>query len=135
MLPPPPPLPLLFHTKQERAEIWLHEDCVVWSNATFIAGRLENIDEVIEDARRTYCGWCQKWGATLACAERNCYLRALHFPCAKELGCYFDEQRLSLYCPAHIDGYIHQRLQSVDNNNTQWPQRYLNFRTFSCSKT
>lgn len=83
-------------------EIWLHEDCVVWlPNVLLFQDRLLNFDSAMKELISVQCAHCLKKGASIRCCHRNCSDSAFHFPCARELNCYFDESTFTVYCRKH----------------------------------
>src|SRR5699024_5054433 len=97
--------PYQHHQKKESnepQEVWVHEDCVVWSsNLYMLNGKLMNLHLAIQESADTKCIHCHKTGATMACLERKCGYRALHYPCAYQLGFHLDEGTFTVLCPMH----------------------------------
>lgn len=92
---------------RQQYELWFHNECFCWTPRVLLdpAGQLLFIEEAITQAKRTICFVCRRPGATLSCFDRDCIFQALHYPCAKYIGCYFDEQRLSVFCGPHFNVY------------------------------
>ena len=88
-------------TTSQSQEVWVHEDCAVWSSMYMINDKLMNLEPTIEESAHSQCVQCKLPGATVGCFNRNCYYRALHYPCATEVSFNLDEKTLSAFCPEH----------------------------------
>lgn len=80
-------------------EIWFHEDCIVWSQGTYIIGtKIIGMEAAVWQSTRHRCGYCQKNGAMMACLSRGCTKEA-HVICAKSWKLCED---FKTYCDEHI---------------------------------
>lgn len=62
----------------------------------------ENVEDAAVRAIDTQCALCQRMGASLSCHGDGCS-RSFHFPCAAGAGCYQEIQKLTLFCPSHLN--------------------------------
>ncbi|ELU05541.1 hypothetical protein CAPTEDRAFT_182744 [Capitella teleta] len=98
-------------------EIWLHEDCAVWTGGVhFSYGRLLGLDDAISAAKQTTCCACKMNGASLGCLRKGCVLK-YHFACAVEKDCQLDEDNFSMVCPKHKRLAWNKKLQSSESEN------------------
>lgn len=92
----------LAHSQNSPIEVWIHEDCIVWSSGVYLVGhRIRNLEEIIIESNENICTKCKLSGATLGCLQKSCNTSQFHYLCAKEKGCDMDEENFSLYCPKH----------------------------------
>ncbi|CAG2103662.1 unnamed protein product [Medioppia subpectinata] len=83
-------------------EVWVHEDCIVWSSGVYLIGhRVRHLEEVISESNESFCTKCKLSGATLGCLQKSCNTSQFHYLCAKEKGCELDDENFSLLCPKH----------------------------------
>lgn len=79
-------------------EIWIHEDCLVWSEGVHLVGtKILKMDEVIKGSLNHNCSLCKTKGATIGCVGKRCR-RRFHFICARGANCLLDEANFTLKC-------------------------------------
>lgn len=79
-------------------EVWIHEDCLVWSEGVRLIGRrIISMEDVIKASLHNNCSSCKKKGATLGCIGKRCR-RKYHYTCARDANCFLDETNFSLKC-------------------------------------
>ncbi|KAL3876777.1 hypothetical protein ACJMK2_034573 [Sinanodonta woodiana] len=82
-------------------EVWVHEDCLVWSDGVFLVGKkIYGLEEAFRVANQTVCTHCRENGAMVGCLHKGCSQK-FHYACAVEKECYLDEENFSLLCPKH----------------------------------
>lgn len=82
-------------------EVWVHEDCVVWSSGVHIIGaRVVGLETAVWESVRHHCVFCKQSGAVLSCLKRNCK-NVAHAPCAKRNNWILDETTFQSRCPSH----------------------------------
>ena len=86
-------------TNDNIKEIWIHEDCLVWSEGVHIVGKqILNMDQVIKDSFHHNCSLCKVKGATIGCSGKRCR-RKFHYVCARDApSCLLDEANFTLKC-------------------------------------
>ncbi|KAI8120527.1 hypothetical protein CVS40_8206 [Lucilia cuprina] len=53
-------------------EIWIHEECAIWSPNIFVVGsRLAGLEDATWSSMRHECAYCLKQGALLCCLQRD----------------------------------------------------------------
>ncbi|UXI14740.1 protein disulfide isomerase [Sarcoptes scabiei] len=83
-------------------EVWVHEDCIVWSNNVYLEGtKIRNLEPAIIESFENICTKCKLPGATLGCIYKNCNVSPLHYLCAKDKDCDLDEEKFILSCSEH----------------------------------
>ncbi|XP_037821673.1 uncharacterized protein CG5098 isoform X2 [Lucilia sericata] len=83
-------------------EIWIHEECAIWSPNIFVVGsRLAGLEDATWSSMRYQCAYCLKQGALLCCLQRDCKITS-HIPCAREFNWILDESRFWTYCSKHV---------------------------------
>ncbi|XP_075588728.1 uncharacterized protein LOC124496772 isoform X1 [Dermatophagoides farinae] len=83
-------------------EVWIHEDCIVWSTSVYVEGmKIRNLEPAIIESFDHICTKCKLPGATLGCIFKNCQMSPLHYLCAKEKDCDLDEEKFILSCSKH----------------------------------
>lgn len=81
-------------------EIWIHEDCIVWSHGVYLVGnKVYGLEEATRVAADMVCSKCKETGATLGCLNKGC-TEQYHYVCALERGCQLAEN-YSLVCSKH----------------------------------
>lgn len=109
---PPIIVPDIFHGMTKVSEIayevWVHEDCVVWSDGVYIVGaRIVGLDAAVWSCSRHKCSICEQYGAAVTCFERGCKIEA-HVPCAKRSHWSLNEANFQTHCKQHaiaeVDG-------------------------------
>ncbi|CAG2169569.1 unnamed protein product [Oppiella nova] len=89
-------------SQNNETEVWVHEDCIVWSSGVYLIGhRVRHLEEVISESSESFCTKCKLSGATLGCLQKSCNTSQFHYLCAKEKGCELDDENFSLLCPKH----------------------------------
>lgn len=79
-------------------EIWVHEDCLVWSEGVHLIGtKIARMEEVIKSSLRYNCSICKTKGPTIGCKGARCR-RKFHFNCARDSGCLLDDANFTLKC-------------------------------------
>lgn len=80
-------------------EVWMHEDCLVWSEGIHLVGKkIIKLEDVIKASFNHNCTICKTKGATIGCAGKRCR-RKFHYVCARDdKGCLLDEANFSLKC-------------------------------------
>ena len=92
----------MIKTSESSYEIWVHEDCVIWTSNIFIIGsRLTGLEEAIWNSISHKCCYCSKFGALLCCLQRDCKIMA-HVPCARDCKWLLDESTFWTLCSNHI---------------------------------
>lgn len=86
-------------TSSNIKEIWIHEDCLVWSEGVHIVGKqILKMEQVIRDSFHHNCSLCKKKGATIGCSGKRCR-RKFHFICARDdPNCLLDDANFTLKC-------------------------------------
>ncbi|XP_070068490.1 uncharacterized protein CG5098 isoform X1 [Drosophila takahashii] len=88
-------------TSEHGFEVWLHEDCAVWSNdIQLIGAHINGLDAAVWDSTRYVCVLCQQTGASICCFQRCCKAAA-HVPCARSAKWNLSEQDRKVYCQLH----------------------------------
>ncbi|XP_054155100.1 GATA zinc finger domain-containing protein 14-like isoform X2 [Oppia nitens] len=86
----------------ESTEVWVHENCIVWSSGVYLIGhRVRHLEEIICESMESFCTKCKLSGATLGCLQKSCNTSQYHYLCAKEIDCELDDENFSLLCPKH----------------------------------
>ncbi|XP_020803332.1 uncharacterized protein CG5098 isoform X1 [Drosophila serrata] len=90
-------------TSEHGYEVWLHEDCAVWSNdIQLIGAHVNGLDAAVWDSTRYHCVLCQQTGASVCCFQRSCKVAA-HVPCARSANWSLREEDRKVYCQLHCD--------------------------------
>ncbi|EDX07609.1 GD11336 [Drosophila simulans] len=88
-------------TSENGFEVWLHEDCAVWSNDIHLIGaHVNGLDAAVWDSTRYQCVLCQQTGASICCFQRCCKAAA-HVPCARSDNWSLSEEDRKVYCQLH----------------------------------
>lgn len=89
----------LLNHNYARKEVWIHEDCLIWSEGVHLVGKkILKMDEIIKASFNHNCSICKTKGATLGCIGKRCR-RKFHYTCARDTGnCLLDEANFSLKC-------------------------------------
>lgn len=88
---------LLNHNYAVR-EVWVHEDCLVWSEGVHLIGKkIVNMEDVIKASFNHNCSICKTKGATIGCVGKRCR-RKFHYVCARDASCILDEANFTLKC-------------------------------------
>ncbi|XP_025084734.1 uncharacterized protein LOC112558471 isoform X4 [Pomacea canaliculata] len=84
-------------------EVWVHEDCALWSNGVYLVGsRLYGLEEALKVATATMCASCRETGAMVGCLHKGCN-QNFHYACAVDKDCFLDVENFSMLCPKHKD--------------------------------
>lgn len=79
-------------------DVWVHEDCLVWSEGTRLIGRkIIALEDVIKSSLHHNCSACKTKGATLCCSGKRCR-RKYHYNCAIDAKCFLDDANFTLKC-------------------------------------
>ncbi|XP_016985969.1 uncharacterized protein CG5098 isoform X2 [Drosophila rhopaloa] len=90
-------------TSEHGFEVWLHEDCAVWSNdIQLIGAHVNGLDAAVWDSTRYQCMVCQQTGASICCFHRSCKAPA-HVPCARSAKWSLSEDDRKVFCQLHKD--------------------------------
>ncbi|KAH8253034.1 hypothetical protein KR032_003235 [Drosophila birchii] len=90
-------------TSEHGFEVWLHEDCAVWSNdIQLIGAHVNGLDAAVWDSTRYQCVLCQQTGASVCCFQRCCKVAA-HVPCARSANWSLREDDRKVFCQLHCD--------------------------------
>ncbi|KAK7484693.1 hypothetical protein BaRGS_00024101, partial [Batillaria attramentaria] len=82
-------------------EVWVHEDCAMWSNGVYLVGsRVYGLEEALKAATATMCACCREKGAMVGCLHKGCN-QTFHYMCAVDKDCYLDVENFSMLCPKH----------------------------------
>ncbi|XP_057666666.1 uncharacterized protein CG5098 isoform X1 [Diorhabda carinulata] len=88
-------------TSNKTYEIWAHEDCIVWSNGTYLIGpKIVGLEAAVWTSCNVTCKSCHLKGANILCFRRGC-LNAMHICCARSEGWQFSESNFKVYCQEH----------------------------------
>lgn len=88
---------LLNHNYAVR-EVWIHEDCLVWSEGVHLVGKkILKMEDIIKSSFNHNCSSCKTKGATIGCVGKRCR-RKFHYTCARDANCLFDEANFTLKC-------------------------------------
>ncbi|KAI8039668.1 uncharacterized protein CG5098 isoform X1 [Drosophila gunungcola] len=88
-------------TSEHGFEVWLHEDCAVWSNdIQLIGAHVNGLDAAVWDSTRYQCVLCQQTGASVCCFQRSCKAPA-HVPCARSANWSLSEEDRKVFCQLH----------------------------------
>lgn len=88
---------LLNHNYAVR-EIWIHEDCLVWSEGVHLVGKkILKMEDTIKASFNHNCSVCKTKGATIGCAGKRCR-RKFHYICGRDANCLLDEANFTLKC-------------------------------------
>ncbi|XP_070134266.1 uncharacterized protein CG5098 isoform X2 [Drosophila bipectinata] len=88
-------------TSEHGYEVWLHEDCAVWSNDIHLIGaHVNGLDAAVWDSTRYQCVLCQQSGANICCFQRCCKAPA-HVPCARSANWSLSEEDRKVHCQLH----------------------------------
>lgn len=83
-------------------EVWVHEDCVIWSPGVYLVGpKIIGLEGAVWGACAVACKRCGLKGAAICCIKRGCGC-VMHIGCAKLSNWKLDEDNYKAYCTAHI---------------------------------
>lgn len=82
-------------------EVWMHEDCIVWSSGVHIIGsKVIGLETAVWSSTRHNCSICQINGAMICCLHRGCKNEA-HIPCARQKNWILNENDFKCRCEDH----------------------------------
>lgn len=88
-------------THEQSYEIWVHEDCIVWSPGVYLVGpKIVGLEEAVWTACNVKCVKCDHKGANICCLRRGCS-NVVHFGCAQILDWQLDGNSYRAFCPEH----------------------------------
>eukprot|EP00124_Ichthyophonus_hoferi_P004770 Ihof_evm1s572 gene=Ihof_evmTU1s572 len=90
---------------REGEEIWVHEDCAMWTPEFYIEptkGEPMGLDKIVNRGKNLKCNFCSKKGATIGCKEPSCR-RTFHYKCIVSSGGVKREEDYFVYCHEHKD--------------------------------
>ena len=100
----------------EPFEVWLHENCAVWSVGVYmVEGKIYGLEEALNTAAETKCSRCSENGATLGCFK-SCNSN-FHFPCARKSKCQFNEDNFTIRCPKHAEFAMASKEASMNRDD------------------
>ncbi|XP_034654805.1 uncharacterized protein CG5098 isoform X1 [Drosophila subobscura] len=100
-------------TSEHGYEVWLHEDCAVWTNdIQLIGAHVNGLDAAVWDSTRYQCVVCCQTGASVCCFERCCKATA-HVPCARSSNWTLDEQERKVFCQMHGQSQSQSQSQTL----------------------
>lgn len=83
-------------------EVWIHEDCAVWSPGVFvISAHLVGLEDSVWSSVRHKCSHCQENGAMICCLDRGCKNTVAHYPCARDQNWTLNEHEFKTFCEKH----------------------------------
>ncbi|XP_019760861.1 uncharacterized protein CG5098 isoform X3 [Dendroctonus ponderosae] len=83
-------------------EVWVHEDCMVWSPGVYLVGpKIAGLEEAVWTCSNLPCSGCGLKGANVTCVKRGC-LSSSHVCCARKSHWQLDEANFKAYCPEHL---------------------------------
>lgn len=83
-------------------EVWIHEDCAVWSPGVFIiSAHLVGLEDSVWSSVRHKCSYCQEFGAMICCLDRGCKNTMAHYPCARDSKWNLNENEFKTFCEKH----------------------------------
>jgi len=95
-------------------ERWVHVECAVWCHGVYmLAGKLQGLEEAVQEAKQTVCSECSRTGATVGCITKSCS-KKYHYPCTITSDCYLDEENFSIICAKHKGKRLKMLLASRD---------------------
>lgn len=82
-------------------EVWVHEDCVIWSPGVYLVGpKIVGLEGAVWGACAVSCKRCSLRGAAVCCLKRGCGA-VMHVGCAKLSNWKLDEHSYKAYCTEH----------------------------------
>lgn len=83
-------------------EVWVHEDCMVWSPGVYLVGpKIAGLEEAVWTCSNLPCSGCSLRGANVTCVKRGC-LSSAHVCCARKSHWQLDEASFKAFCPEHL---------------------------------
>lgn len=88
-------------TDNKMYEVWVHEECIVWSPGVYLVGtKIVGLEDAVWTACNINCIKCNLKGANICCFHRGC-VKVAHVWCAKALRWLFEEESFKTLCPQH----------------------------------
>ncbi|KAI4456142.1 retinoic acid induced 1/transcription factor 20 [Holotrichia oblita] len=88
-------------TGEKTFEIWVHEDCVVWSPGVYLVGpKIIGLEEAVWTSCNVPCARCGFKGANVCCLKRGC-TNVMHFGCAVASNWQLTCDNYTALCIAH----------------------------------
>lgn len=88
-------------TGDKTFEIWVHEDCVVWSPGVYLVGpKIVGLEEAVWTSCNVSCTRCGFKGANVCCLRRGC-TNIMHFGCSVASNWQLDFDNYTALCIAH----------------------------------
>ncbi|KRT84846.1 hypothetical protein AMK59_889 [Oryctes borbonicus] len=88
-------------TGDKTFEIWVHEDCVVWSPGVYLVGpKIIGLEEAVWTSCNVVCTRCGFKGANICCLKRGC-TNVTHFGCAVASNWQLDSDNYTAMCITH----------------------------------
>lgn len=82
-------------------EIWVHENCVVWSPGIYLIGhKIVGLEEAVWTSCNINCVKCNFKGANICCLRRGC-INVMHYGCAKASDWQLDNENYKALCNLH----------------------------------
>ncbi|XP_044758363.1 uncharacterized protein LOC123316381 isoform X2 [Coccinella septempunctata] len=82
-------------------EVWVHEDCLVWSPGVYLVGpKIIGLQEAVWTSCNVSCIRCNFKGANICCLYRGC-MKVAHVWCARSLNWDFNEDCFKTFCDEH----------------------------------
>ncbi|EDV28223.1 uncharacterized protein TRIADDRAFT_53607 [Trichoplax adhaerens] len=110
-------------SEKEREEIWIHEDCIVWSPGVYLLGdTVVGLVDAVRVGRTNKCSVCGTFGGTIGCLYKGCS-RKYHFLCSRQSDCLLDEDNFTLVCSKHKD--CKHNMQALSPDAITWKKAFL----------
>ncbi|KAL3273013.1 hypothetical protein HHI36_014469 [Cryptolaemus montrouzieri] len=91
----------IIETPNKTFEVWVHEECLVWSPGVYLVGpKIIGLQEAVWTSCNVVCCKCNLKGANICCLRRGC-VNVAHVWCAKSMDWSFDEDCFKTYCKEH----------------------------------
>lgn len=88
-------------TVDKNYEVWVHEDCIVWSPGVYLVGpKIVGLEDAVWTACNVKCSLCNFKGANVCCLRRGC-ANVAHISCARTGAWVLDGALYKAYCPEH----------------------------------
>ncbi|KAK9882969.1 hypothetical protein WA026_001185 [Henosepilachna vigintioctopunctata] len=91
----------IVETSNNNFEVWVHEECLVWSPGVYLVGpKIIGLQEAVWSSCNVVCTRCNYKGANICCLYRGC-LKMAHVWCAKLMEWNFEEESFKTFCGEH----------------------------------
>lgn len=88
-------------TTNNSFEVWVHEECLVWSPGVYLVGpKIIGLQEAVWTSCNVSCNRCNYKGANICCLYRGC-MKVVHVWCARSLNWDFNEECFKTFCDEH----------------------------------